>query len=345
MKIASMTGLKTRLDTLGEGVYFNWGTYKSLPVTVAVNDSCITHIGYSLFSPRQKEGFGIPVCNFIERYCLELSIPVEPKFSMKERLSIDEVSVSNGILNPEELYRLCADTTLFINLQCTGGSYSMGWRRDKTWLQSLSFPVEYDLLIGTDMDERERRLPEELLRHTAKPTPDGAPDKKELTKAWQDDYYTLHGGTYILPSLSANQYFEKSADGKFRPIYSLVYPIESLANIFTSCNVEHDYMLDIRMRKYGLKTDTLSVPLKAWICYCQSTGCKPYFGIIKLDSISAVCELVMHNEQLGYNHIMNLEFPMAAFEKRKGRVSARLNSYVTASRIKNLFDDNNQNKK
>ena len=117
------------------------------------------------------------------------------------------------------------------------------------------------------------------------------------------------------------------------------------SNLFTSCHVDHEYVLDVCLRKYGFKTDTLSVPLKTWVNYCRLEGCKPYFGIIRMDSIYAVCELVMHNEPLGYNHIMKLHFPMATFEHRKGRVSARLNSYVTASRIKNLFDDNNQKTK
>lgn len=340
-QIATKTGLKARIDTLSEGLYDEWTVYKSLPVTVSISDSCVTHIGYSIFNSRQRQGFGSSICNFIERYCLELSIPVDPKFTTAQRQSIDGVSLSKGIITSTDLRTLCADTTLCINLQSTGSNYTIGWRRGTTWVQSISFPIEYDLLMGTDMDERERRLHEDLLRCNANTPIDTVPAINLLTKAWQDNYYTLQGGTYLLPSLSANQYFEKSANGKLKPIYSTVYPIESLANLFTSCRIDHDYMIDIRLHKYGFKTDTLSVPLKTWISYCVSTGCKPYFGIIKLDDVTAVCELIMHNENLGYNHIMKLEFPMSIFEQRKGRVTARLNSYVTSSRIKKLFDDNN----
>ena len=96
------------------------------------------------------------------------------------------------------------------------------------------------------------------------------------------------------------------------------------------------------MRKYGFKTDTIRVPLKQWISYCQQTGCKAYFGIIDLKAKGdAVCLLIMHNTNLGYNHIMKVTFPMALLEKRKGNVPVKLNSYVNYTRIENLFADHN----
>jgi hypothetical protein len=69
-------------------------------------------------------------------------------------------------------------------------------------------------------------------------------------------------------------------------------------------------------------------------------GCKAFFGIISLEKDNiATCELIMHNHRMGYNHIMKITFPMSTFDERKGRIQARLNSYVNSSRIKNLFAD------
>lgn len=343
--LAEKTGLCPQLDTLGTGEYYSFATFKSHPVTAMVAEGRVIHLGCTIFTPMQREGIGRDVCNFLERYCLELIVPAKPDFSAKQRMQLDGVRVLKGSLDPTKLQALCNDTTIFINLQTTPRGYAIGWHHAEDWIELISFPMEYDLLFGTDMDERERRLPEEICREANEQLSDTLPDKQTLVKAWQDNYYTLQAGTYLLPSMKADRYFEIDKDGQLRPIYNKVFPIESLANLFTSNLIDHDFTIDMHLRKYGLKTDTVSVPLKKWIDYCRKTGCKPFFGIINLDEEKASCELIMQNASLGYNHIMRIEFPLELMESRKGHITARLNSYVNSSRIKNLFDDNNQPQK
>lgn len=339
--IAEKCGLISRLDTVADGEYFQFAHFKSLPLTVIVARRHITHIGYSLFSPKQRKGFGEEICNFIERYFLELDIPTREHISTTQRMKEDGVRIIKGNLNIHQLRYFCSDTTMCINLQTINErEYTMGWRKDSIWQYVLSFPIEYDLLHGTNMDERERRLLEDL-RLTPFIKDSLKIDKyTKIKKAWQDNYYTIIGESYILPNLNTNRYLYKDKEGHYKPIYSKVYPIESLANLFTSNLINNDYILDIKLRKYGLKTDTLNVPLRNWISYCQQMGCKAFFGIISLEKDNiATCELIMHNHRMGYNHIMKITFPMSTFDERKGRIQARLNSYVNSSRIKNLFAD------
>lgn len=341
--IAERCSLYQHLDTIKDGEYLKLSIFKNCPLTAIVENRRITHIGYSVFSTSQRQGIGREVCNFLERYLLELDIPTREYISTHQRLIEDRVKVVKGKFDFQNMRQLCEDTTICINLQTMNDKeYIMGWRRDSIWQLVVSIPIEYDLLFGTNMDERERRLAEELeLANFVKDSliiDKGA----KIRKAWQDNYYTVKGGAYLLPNLNANQYLWKDEKGKFRPIYNKTYPIESLANLFTSNAVDNDFNLEIRIRKYGFKTDTLHVPLKKWMSYCQQTGCKAYFGIIDFKSESnAVCLVIMHNTKLGYNHIMKVTFPMALFEKRKGIVPAKLNSYVNYTRIKNLFADYN----
>lgn len=344
--IAEKTDILYQIDTLANGVYEQYAQYKTQPITVIIEDGRVTHIGYTIFASVQREGLGKNICNFIERYCLELSIPTIEHFTAPQRMKEDGVITTDGMLNPAYLQSLCQDTTICINIQTIDNrGYTIGWRKGEQWKQKISFPIEYDLIFGVDMEEREKRLPEELFRYTVRTDNDTLPRRDELKKAWQDNYYTLKGGAYLMDNLNANQYFEIDKSDKFIPIYNKVYPIESLANLMTTNLISNDYILDISFRKYGFKTDTINVPLKTWIGYCKGTGCKPYFGIISLDENTAVCELVMHNNSMGYNHIMKLSFPMDNFESRKGRIKARLNSYVTSSRIKSLFDEFDSNTK
>lgn len=339
--IAKKTGICQQIDTLKDGEYTQFTDYKSDPVTIIVEKGRITHIGYSLFSTQQRKGFGADICNFIERYLLELAIPTNDIFSASQRMKEDGVRVVKGNMELKDLRQLCADTTVCINLQnLNEQTYTMGWRKDSTWLYILSFPIEYDLMFGTDMDERERRLSEEVIN--SKIHNDSFIDSGhyDMVKAWQDNYYTLKGDSYLLANLNSNLYFTKNGEEKYIPIYNNLYPIESLANLLTSNLIDNDYTLEIMLRKYGFKTDTINVPLKQWISFCKDSGCKPFFGIISFEKDGiTTCELIMHHDKMGYNHIMKLAFPMSNFESRKGRISARLNSYVTSSRIKNLFDD------
>lgn len=339
--IAKKTGICQQIDTLKDGEYTQFTDYKSDPVTIIVEKGRITHIGYSLFSKQQRKGFGADICNFIERYLLELEIPTNENFTILQRMKEDGVKVIKGNMELKDLRQLCADTTVCINLQnLNEQTYTMGWRKDSTWLYILSFPIEYDLMFGTDMDERERRLSEELSYSEIHNDSLIESEQKNLVKAWQDNYYTLKGDSYLLANLNSNLYFTKNGEGKYIPIYNNLYPIESFANLLTSNLIDNDYTLEIMLRKYGFKTDTINVPLKQWISFCKESGCKPFFGIISFETEGiTTCELIMHHDRMGYNHIMKLAFPMSIFESRKGRISARLNSYVTSSRIKNLFDD------
>lgn len=339
--IASKCRLNQQLDTIKDGEYIHFAQYKNHPISVIIENNRVIHIGYSIFSPIQRQGFGKEVCNFLERYFLELDIPTRDNVSRSQRMLEDRVKIIRGNYNLNQLCEISKDSTICINLQTVNAKeYVMGWRRDSTWLYILSFPIEYDLLFGTNMDESEHRLVEEL--HLMSFVQDSLEINKftKIKKAWQDNYYTLEGESYLLHNLTSNLYLLKDSVGHFKPIYDKIYPIESLANLFTSNLINNEFVLEIKFRKYGFKTDTIAIPLRKWINYCQQTGCKAFFGIISLEKDKvATCELIMHNSIMGYNHIMKLSFPMNCFEERKGVISARLNGYVNFSRINNLFAD------
>lgn len=342
--IADKCNLHPKLDSIKDGEHIQCAQFRNLPITAIVENKRVTHIGYSIFSPEQRAGFGKVVCNFIERYLLELDIPTRDNVSATQRMTEDRVKIVKGKLDYHRLRQLCLDTTYCINLKTINESeYTMGWRKDSVWQNIISFPVEYDLLWGTNLEERERRLPEELQMIAFVRDSIMIDKSSKIKKAWQDNYYTLKGDAYIIPNLNANQYFWKDKNGQFKPIYSKIYPFESLANLLTTNLVKNDFILEIKLRKYGFKTDTLNIPLVQWINFCRKTGCKAFFGVISFDKDGIVtCELVMHNSSMGYNHIMKLYFPISSLEERKGRIPVRLNSYVNSSRVKNIFADYNE---
>ena len=332
--MARLVGSPDGIDTLCAPIF------KGRVLTVTVDSGRVSHIGYCLFSSKQREAFGTTVCNFIERYLLELDLPIMPEISRQERMSIDRVT----IIGHADVAALCADTTVSIHTQVIyEKGYTMSWQREGRQLCSITFPVEYNLLIGVDMEERERRLPLELARFSSAPQPqiplcDSLPPL-QLRKSWNDNYYTLHGGHYLLESLSANSYYSKDTLGHLLPIFSRQLPVESLANLFVIGTIEGDFRMQVKLRKYGFKTDTLSTTPAQWLAFCRDEGCTPFFGLISMDDKQADCELIMHCPDKGFNHVMRMKIPLDIISSHMGQLEARLNAYVTSSRIKNLFED------
>ncbi len=319
--------------------------HAGLPIcTRSGSDGRLVHIGYRLFSQSQREALGTTVCDFIERYTLQLDLHVKQQVSPSEQMCIDGVTATPMPLSAKRLAALCADSTVGIRTQLTDErSYSFQWTYGNDILATLSFPVDYNLLMGTDMDERERRLPQEL-QCTIAPTDSFLQleniDEQQLHKAWNDNYYTLEQGHYLLKSLSANQYLERDTMGRLRYIFNPQLPVESLANLFTTGAVSGRFSLLITMGLYGFKSCTINSTPEQWLAMCIDEGCKPYFGLISMaDDGTAVCELIMHNEMMGYNHVMRIEVPSDLIARREGTLRARLTAYVQVSKIRNLFEE------
>ena len=116
--------------------------------------------------------------------------------------------------------------------------------------------------------------------------------------------------------------------------------METMANLVTGVEPENSFVLDVKLIKYGFQKEQFQIPLRRWIAFCLQTGCKPYFGAERQEDNQIVGELLMHNKELGYCHVMKLTFDSSIFGKKIGTIQARLNSYVRISNIKSLFHEN-----
>lgn len=345
-QIAAKTKVTSLVDTLSTGEHILPVAFRKQVLVAIVESGQVTHIGYAFFSPEQRAAYGKELCNFIERYYLELDIPTNEHISAAQRMKEDRVSISHRHLSASGMRALCADTTVRVHLTVTGDKgYTFQWLKNDKEVQAISFPIEYDLLIGTEMEERENTLIDEARSHVCGNEGRTTPEKDKMVKAWKDNYYTDKGGSYLLDILACNQYYELDDKGKVCPIYNRTYLVESLYNLFTTNLIENDFTIDISVRKYGFKHEIVSVPLQQWVSYYLKAGCKPYFGIIRQDDEQVECELFMHNSVLGYNHIMNIVFPTKQLEAKGGHIKARLLCYVNTSRITNIFDDSNPKRK
>lgn len=336
--MASSMQITDRLNTLKDGMYWRWGMFKGNPVTVIVKNNQIEHIGYALFTPGQRETFSSPVYDFLERYSLEIDLPLKREKTVAKQIAEDGISFGKGTFS--SLRILLNDTTCNINIINNDGKhYIVCLSKKDSVFCNVQFPISYDLLRGSAMLENERRIGQEIARSSLTGRKKTVVSRNELLPTWQSNYFILPGESYYTDELNTNRYYEQDENGDFRPVYRAKYPLESIANLLTGCEIDNQYMIDIHLKKYGNKEETISVPLDRWINFCLNNGCKPYFGVISYDGNFAVCEVIMRNVAYGYNHVMKVTFDVSQLETRKGIIQARLNSYIPSSRIKYLFDE------
>lgn len=240
----------------------------------------------------------------------------------------------------ESLKLLQNDTTYQIGLELLDNKrYTVSWSKDGKEVISVNFPVEYDLLAGTDMTENERRIMEDVRRSSTKTRQAMIDDDLSLEKVAHGKCYILKGDYFYNKQLNTNRYYVKNEEDSCLLFYHRDYVLESLSNLMTTAAIENDYDIQIRLVKYGFSQDTICVKLNQWLNYCIDQGCMPYFGIIAIDKDMADCEIIMKNVLMGYIHVMRLNIDIGTLEDRKGLIKARLNSFVPTTRVKYLFDE------
>ena len=336
--MAEVMNISQSLEQLKDGEYYQLQSYQNRAITVIVADGEVAHIGFSLFTPSMRKSLHSPACEFLERYALEITLPLKRERSIARKLSEDGIFFRNGDF--ESLKLLQNDTTWQVGLEVLNDKRcTVSWSKDGKEKFAVNFPIEYDLLAGTSMSENERRLAEYVRRSSAKPQTFFLTDESLLEKVPHGKCYVLKGDYYYNKELNTDRYFEKSKNNTFKLFYHRNYIRESLSNLLTTAAVDNDYDMQIRLIKYGFEQDTINVKLNQWLNYFIRQGCQAYFGIISIDKNVADCEIIMKNVAMGYIHVMRLNIDIETLEERKGLIKARLNSYVPTTRVRYLFDE------
>jgi len=329
-------------DTLSDGIYYGLSAYKKKPLTIIVEGNEVKHIGYSIFSPQQREAFNPICCNFIERYALLLKIPVERNRSNQEMMDQDKVIFRKG--NFETLEDLIGkrDTTLKISYSCENNINFFTWNKNGNIVCELGFPSSYKLLLGMEMDELDARLKRDIL-NTPTPVSDSIRvfSKEDLIASITRDFYVKKGAYYYFAELNSDNYYQpvSQKDNMYSLMYNCQYPRQSLANVMTNSGLPNKFQLHIKQEVYGYNDSVYTAPLAKYIDFCLKSGCNPYFCVIRESDGVMDCELIMRNEVLQYNHVMRMKVGTEEVKRRKGVIEARLDAYVPTHYLKNLFNE------
>lgn len=337
-QIARFSGIKEKIDTIPDGIYDGLFTYNNRPLVIYVNNHMIEHIGFSLFTDSIRYAISNPAINFIERYSLELSLPIDTVWSKKTRMEIDKVKFRKG--NLDFFRNIPNDTLFYFQMSLKDRKYILKWSQGKKVCCELEFPMHYDLIGGRERIELENSLQKEIEHDTCSSIPQKMFSIDQLEEDTLENYYILRGGEFYSKGLTSNTYYTLDKDSIVRPYYDCLHIVESLSNLFSIANYPNNYVFNIEMQKYGFIKEQFALPVSTWVKYCINQGCTPYFGVICVnDNCTIDCSLIMYNPQLAFLHAMKININLLTIERMEGIIDAKLTSYIMTSKIKKLFKE------
>lgn len=341
-KMAVILGIDSGVDTLHTGVYCGYADYKGMPLTVVKRAGRVESIGVSIFDAKAREMMPSPVYNFIERYVLDIMLEGADEAQIRERLKTDRVSFEKGELMM--LPTLFADTAVTFSIaNHDERAYTVEWQRGAGTVCKMFFPSNYELLHGSRMIENEERLHNDIL-HTEERDAAGQPVSLSDVERC-GNLYILDKGYNSIEAMRNSRYYSLAGNAAREDSLVLIcstrYPVESVANLFSSTDVRNDYTVEVKQLKYNFKSDSYTVKLSQLIGYCLDEGCQPYFGIIGYDSESGAIDAVveMRNHQEAYEHLMRVRMDTNTLDSRSGVIKVTLTGYVLTHDIKDLYND------
>ena len=339
-EMATAMKIDQQMKDLQEGIHWKRFSYKGKKLSVIIHDGRVDHIGIALFTPFQRKMLGQKdIINFVERYMLECILPLKRLKSVDTKMREDKVVFNKGSLSYITDI-VSSDTTYsFSSENRFGKQMIIQWSKESKPVCEVVFPIDFELLNGTDMIENQRRIVEDLHRTKSVPLTSVPLNADGMKRSIATGHYLYHGENYYTEQLNTNKYYEKDGTGKLRLTCDPRFPLESVSNLMTTTAFCQDTDVNITLTKYGMKKENFKIKLGQLTSYMLKNGCKIFFGIMSFDGNKVTSEVIYKNESLGYHHVMKAEIDIGILEGKEGTINARLTTYLPTSRLMYLFDE------
>lgn len=270
----------------------------------------VNHIGVSLFSEETKQLMDVGICNFLERFLLQLVL-INNNSDVVHKLQEFNVSLyMNGKLFSEKSnysishYIESIDMPVNFSLKCEEKTANAVWLYDSNTF-NISFPLYRELIDGSDKKESDEILYNDL--HNARSESIKPYNDKvsfENLEKYKDEIYVRKGEIFLIPDLTSNVYYIKK-EQSFEPLYSSEYPEISMNNLFLTYMHGKDMTLSLTHRSYGYFTPEITMPLLNFLIFFKNdfeTLCHTrYNNKGNLETI-----LVLNHKKLNYIHLLRV---------------------------------------
>ena len=301
----------------------------------------LVHIGVSIFSDENKEMINKPICNFIERFFLEL---VEQKNTTDAKRKLEEFHVelskngapfgSKGFNSVSNLLEIMIMPVEFRFEQKDMQGRAL-WTFDKHEIE-LVFPLYREIIDGTDKAESDRQI-YHLLEMASQESVNQ--EEESLNNSYYsllfNNVYVLNGETFMVKNLTSNKYYLKEGNS-FKMLFDKQYPEYSLSNLFLSSVLGKNKRLLITHRQYGHFTPVLQMPLvnflnvfsDEFLTYCHA-------GYTRKGELEII--VVFNHKLLNYIHLLQLRTSVQELFEEDKPLSCDFYSNIPQHYIKTLI--------
>ena len=313
--------------------------FRSIIAIVIVMCSMLVHAQkLNFFTPEQRNAVGKShgiVMDFLERYFYEL--PQQKHTTISRKMADDKVYFRNGNLS----YLNQIADTMPLSIKCTYRYYEVEWKSQDKPFVTIVFPAQYDLLLGMQQDEAQRRFKETVVAAPHRTNTSFAPQGGKLIA---DSIYTLKTSYLELESFNDAIYYNKVKNG-CQPYFNAAHLDYSTANLFQGLIDNVDYRMYVEQSVYGLKTINYTISLRQWLDYCAEWGMKVYFGIEEQREDGLLALVIAENKELGFNHMLSVVVPDKIISDKNAVLKVRLTTYIPTHNVKNLFQKESVNRR
>lgn len=306
----------------------------------------IRNIGITLFPSEMDKSFATPVYEFIERYFLALLLKKnkrEQEYLLKEdfvMLSVNGKEYIKTDYSLSSLLQAINPATPF-TLNSEEHHFNAVWLiHDGKDELKLSFPKQYDLILGMDKKELVLSLLKDLEQFNYT-----LPYEEFNPYFFQVDtirnIYVETGGNYILPSVVSGKFLHRRGIN-YTYIYNERMGEESLRNLFSNADeMKQKNRIKLTVKGYKL-SDTFDYTIDNLCAYMKAHACTAYIGMEEISEKEYKGTVFYINRDLMYKHLLHFHFPVEAFKKQDVPIVATLYPYIPINNIGTLYDDSSQ---
>lgn len=289
---------------------------------------------YNLFAPEVKTEYPSVVYDFLERYLYEIDSLQQCGESVYQRLTDDKVFFNTG---NAETVRMISQNMPFSISKTDNKYYGVVWRDSLGHtVLDISFPAQYELLLGKPKNEIEKELIYALIEEHAY-----TPRKLSLKDlAQHEDGYLTNSNisNYYVESLNTAVYYQTDDSDEVMPIFTDDDKWHSATNLLQGHIADvSGYKLVIEQNLYGFSKMRYTISLQQWLAYCQAMQFTTYFAVEEELEEGLKTLLVAESQDMGFNHILSVIIPGDFVKNRKAVLKVVLNAYIPTHNVKDLY--------
>ena len=289
---------------------------------------------YMLFDTGLRNQYPSVIYDFLERYLYEIDSIERSGTSIIQRLSDDKVVFLEG--NPHTAASVTPQTPFSIITSDKKRCIASWSDSTGQLLLSVAFPMQYELLLGKPKSQLEKTLYKELNDyHNYQPRQFSTDN---LLMAVDSCWMETPVRHYYFEDFNTAIYLRQLDSMTYYPNFHNCDKKHSAANLFQGVLDSIDgYQLYVSQNLYGFQQMDYLISLSQWLEYCQAMKFEVYFSIEEERQDEMTALLIVHSNELEFNHMLSLCIPNDFVDNPNSTIKATLHAYIPTQNVKDLY--------